>query len=199
MYIHKKTWSQSCRSFHVLRPSHCPECRNEQRWKPHVDVYIIPPPSQRAFARSQRGLYIIHLVGRPHCFVLDNLIGTCEIHESSKPKRQLRLYLCICIPTLAQSWAFSKDYGAKIVIISEYCIKKERNFLKMLWVDVWLAVKLWLLPLCLYKNKKLFQQLQLPLLKTILRCFCKMAWHLYCSNRTNIQRARHQYISLYCS
>ena len=27
--------------------------------------------------------------------------------------RQLRLYLCICIPTLAQSWAFSKDYGCK--------------------------------------------------------------------------------------
>ena len=33
--------------------------------------------------------------------------------NQSKPKRQLRLYLCICIPTLAQSWAFSKDYGCK--------------------------------------------------------------------------------------
>ena len=33
--------------------------------------------------------------------------------NTSKPKRQLCLYLCICIPTLAQSWAFSKDYGCK--------------------------------------------------------------------------------------
>ena len=85
---------------------------------------------------------MIHPVGRPHCFVLDNLIGTCEIRESSKPKRQLRLYLCICIPTLAQSWLSARITVAKIVIISENCIKKERNYLKMLWVDVWLAVKL---------------------------------------------------------
>ena len=27
----KKAWSQSCCPFHVLRPSHCPDCRNEQR------------------------------------------------------------------------------------------------------------------------------------------------------------------------
>ncbi|MGN1376530.1 MAG: hypothetical protein ACI4V5_08240 [Prevotella sp.] len=31
-----KAWSRSCHSFHVLRPSHCPDCRNEQRRKPHV-------------------------------------------------------------------------------------------------------------------------------------------------------------------
>ena len=117
-----------------------------------------------------------------------------------KTKAYSYALICICRPDLLPSCGLSARVTvAKIVIISEYCIKKERNFLKMLWVDVWLAVKLWLLPLCLYKNKKLFQQLQLPLLKTILRCFCKMAWHLYCSNRTNIQRARHQYISLYCS
>ena len=41
------------------------------------------------------------------------MVWSCEVHRPSKPKRQLRLYLCICIPTLAQSWAFCKDYGCK--------------------------------------------------------------------------------------
>ena len=199
MYIHKKTWSQSCRSFHVLRPSHCPECRNEQRWKPHVDVYIIPPPYQRAYcSKPKRAVYNTPCRASP-LLCSWHSVWSCEVLTRQNQSVQLRLnmYMSPWPPAL---WGLSARVTvAKIVIISEYCIKKERNFLKMLWVDVWLAVKLWLLPLCLYKNKKLFQQLQLPLLKTILRCFCKMAWHLYCSNRTNIQRARHQYISLYCS
>ena len=198
--MHKKTWSQPDARSTIRRLSHCPSCRNEQCWKPHVAVYIIPPPYQRAYcAKLKRAVYDTPCRAST---LLCSWLLNWNLRDSRIVKTKAYSYalICICRPDLLPSCGLSARVTvAKIVIISEYCIKKERNFLKMLWVDVWLAVKLWLLPLCLYKNKKLFQQLQLPLLKTILRCFCKMAWHLYCSNRTNIQRARHQYISLYCS
>ena len=113
MYIHKKTWSQSCRSFHVLRPSHCPECRNEQRWKPHVDVYIIPPPYQRAYCpKPKRAVYNTPCRASP-LLCSWHSVWSCEVLTRQNQSVQLRLYLCICIPTLAQSWAFSKDYGCK--------------------------------------------------------------------------------------
>ena len=34
-YIYKEARSQSAARSTLLRPSHCPVCRNEQRWKPH--------------------------------------------------------------------------------------------------------------------------------------------------------------------
>ena len=91
-----------------------PICRNEQCWKPHVNAYIIHPPYQRTMIRPKpmRAVYNTPCEASPLlCFLTDS--WSCEVHRPSKPKRQLRLYLCICIPTLAQSWAFSKDYGCK--------------------------------------------------------------------------------------
>ena len=91
-----------------------PICRNEQCWKPHVNAYIIHPPYQRTMIRPKpmRAVYNTPCEASPLlCFLTDS--WSCEVHRPSKPKRQLRLYLCICIPTLAQSWAFSKDYSCK--------------------------------------------------------------------------------------
>ena len=146
-------------------------------------MYIIPPPYQRAYcSKPKRAVYNTPCRASP-LLCSWHSVWSCEVLTRQNQSVQLRLYLCICIPTLAQSWAFSKDYGAKIVIISEYCIKKEKNFLKMLWVDVWLAVKLWLLPLCLYKNKNtwgsLFLVQKAKLLKETayqLRYTCTTAW-----------------------
>lgn len=54
LYTYIKAWSQSCYSFHLLRPSHCPDCRNEQRQKPHVSVtYIIHPPDNERYNRPK--------------------------------------------------------------------------------------------------------------------------------------------------
>lgn len=91
-----------------------PICRNEQCWKPHVNAYIIHPPYQQTMIRPKpmRAVYNTPCEASPLlCFLTDS--WSCEVHRPSKPKRQLRLYLCICIPTLAQSWAFSKDYDCK--------------------------------------------------------------------------------------
>ena len=47
IYIHLQNtyWfkrSQTDARFTFRRPSHCPICRNEQRWKPHADVWLCP-------------------------------------------------------------------------------------------------------------------------------------------------------------
>ena len=39
LYIKKSVRTCTCYSSHVLRPSHCPISRNEQR-RPHADMYI---------------------------------------------------------------------------------------------------------------------------------------------------------------
>jgi hypothetical protein len=39
LHIHKKTWSRPFARSTMCRPSHCPSCRNEQRRKPHADVF----------------------------------------------------------------------------------------------------------------------------------------------------------------
>ena len=63
-----------CHSSHLLRPSHCPDCRNEQRRKPHVSVSIkfSPLTTSGITVRSKWGPYTIHPMRRFRCFVFDN-------------------------------------------------------------------------------------------------------------------------------
>ena len=130
MYIHKKTWSQSCRSFHVLRPSHCPECRNEQRWKPHADVYIIPPPYQRAYCpKPKRAVYNTPCRASP-------LLCSWQLYWNLRDSRIVKTkaysyaLICICRPDLLPSCGLSARVTvAKIVIISISRIKKMEFFL----------------------------------------------------------------------
>ena len=102
-YIQKqKTWSQSCHSFHGLRPSHCPVSRNEQRWKPHVCVYILYVPKGWLFGGAQMHqlptmaviLYTHEAFSLP-CFWL-----TIEFakFKTVKTKAQDTPLLYVCVP-----------------------------------------------------------------------------------------------------
>ena len=112
-YIHKKTWSQSCRSFHVLRPSHCPECRNEQRWKPHVDVYIIPPPYQRAYCpKPKMAVYNTPCRASP-LLCSWHSVWSCEVLTRQNQSVQLRLNMYMSPWPPAFLWAFGKGIDCK--------------------------------------------------------------------------------------
>ena len=112
----------------MLRPSHCPECRNEQRWKPHVDVYIISPPYQRAYcSKPKRTVYntpcrASPLLGSWHS------VWSCEVLTRQNQSVQLRLNMYMS-PRPPALWGLSARVTvAKIVIISISCIKKWRFF-----------------------------------------------------------------------
>jgi len=61
-----------CHSLHVLRPSHCPTSRNEQRRKPHDDVYInIPEHLLTTYGCrkcSEQNVYAPHRASPLLCF-----------------------------------------------------------------------------------------------------------------------------------
>ena len=94
----QKTWSQSCYSFHCVRLSHCPDCRNEQRWKPHVCAYIVPTIGFLAKMPrwTMEGMDIIHSMRRFRCFVFDLQLKLRSSH-ASKPKRKIRLCYYVCV------------------------------------------------------------------------------------------------------
>ena len=76
-------------------------------------MYIIPPPYQRAYcSKPKRAVYNTPCRAFP-LLCSWHSVWSCEVLTRQNQSVQLRLYLCICIPTLAQSWAFSKDYGCK--------------------------------------------------------------------------------------
>ena len=105
LYTIKKTWSQSCHSFHLLRPSHCPDCRNEQRRKPHVWCkYIIHPFWQYTTESSEANEGCIQYIpwGVPVALFL-TIHRVCEVLTSQNQSVQLRLIICICLPNLCPS------------------------------------------------------------------------------------------------
>ena len=117
----KKTWSQLSRSLHVLRPSHCPNCRNEQHDKPHADVYTEP------FGQiSQQGLLYKHPKGRHRCFVLNNSFGGCEVPTRQGQSVQKTPFMYVhptpsgllesgisawCVAKIWKIWKWKKEYS----------------------------------------------------------------------------------------
>ena len=105
----KKTWSQSWCSFHAWRPSHCPVSRNEQRWKPHVCVYIVPTINSLANkckGEWENGYNTPHEAFPLLCFWLTDEVAkfSCvKIKAQDTP-----FYLCMCPAHLSAPWAFSK-------------------------------------------------------------------------------------------
>ena len=107
----KKTWSQSCHSFHVLRPSHCPVSRNEQRWKPHVCVYITLyhySLDKQMSSGKMEGMDIIHPMKRPRCFVFDLPLNLRDSRIVKTKAQDTPLSLCMCPPASLPLRAFSK-------------------------------------------------------------------------------------------
>ena len=96
-YINKKSVRTcTCYSSHVLRLSHCPVCRNEQR-RPHTDMYLydqmaIPTAifSNSTGIASGYATYISRDIYR--CFVFDKLFENLRDSKTSKPKRQVNAF-----------------------------------------------------------------------------------------------------------
>ena len=87
------------------RPSHCLDCRNEQRRKPHASVNI-----QFALSATKRQnrpkpirLYRIHLIRRSRCFVFDNQLEVAKFLRRQNQSVQLRLFMYTCPPNLCPS------------------------------------------------------------------------------------------------
>ena len=106
-YTQIKTWSQSCHSFHVLRPSHCPDCRNEQRRKPHVWCkYIIHPFWQQTTLPPEVNEGCIQYIpwGVPVALFL-TIHRVCEVLTRQNQSVQLRL-ICIYVCPTSAHWGF---------------------------------------------------------------------------------------------
>ncbi len=112
--IKKETWSQSCHSFHDSKAFALP-CKSKRATlkAPRMCIYEIPAfiPWQLITKQNGRNRYNTP-IGRSRCLVLD-LQLTCEVFESPKPKRKIRLNYYVCVlPCLLPYMAFSNaDYN----------------------------------------------------------------------------------------
>ena len=107
IYISVQAWSRLC-PFHVLRPSQCPIDRNEQRRKPHDDIYNEPIMAVR---------YIPHRASLVALF----LINRWKLRSSNtpKPKRTVTPFLVnVCPPPLPAGFRH-RCANAKVRIISD--------------------------------------------------------------------------------
>ena len=127
IYIKKRGASPDARST-IRRLSHCPSCRNEQCWKPHVDVYIIPPYQRAYCSKPKRAVYNTPCRASP-------LLCSWQLYWNLRDSRIVKTkaysyaLICICRPNLLPSWGLSARVTvAKIVIISISRIKKWRFF-----------------------------------------------------------------------
>ena len=112
IYIKKRGASPDARST-IRRLSHCPSCRNEQCWKPHVDVYIISPPYQRAYcSKPKRAVYNTPCRASP-LLCSWHSVWSCEVLTRQNQSVQLRLNMYMSPRPPALLWAFSKGYGCK--------------------------------------------------------------------------------------
>lgn len=57
LHIYKKRGASPVTRSTVERPSHCPDCRNEQRRKPHADAYIELPHYHKHYDNASVILY----------------------------------------------------------------------------------------------------------------------------------------------
>ena len=100
-HTHKKTWSQSCHSFHGLRLSHCPTCRNEQRWKPHADVYTNTPCNMVLWNHNAMTTYVYIPKGVPVALFLTS---NCEFARFQSVKtKALRYAFYVYVSSLRYS------------------------------------------------------------------------------------------------
>ena len=78
-----------CRSLHVLRPSHCLVCRNEQRRSPTpICVYMTITIPHYAHWRDDTPMAVWQVrhvynipTGHLRCFVFDRQFESCEVSE----------------------------------------------------------------------------------------------------------------------
>ena len=84
-----------------------------QRWKPHVDVYIIPPPYQRAYClKPKRAVYNTPCRASP-LLCSWHSVWSCEVLTRQNQSVQLRLNMYMLPWPPAFLWAFSKGYDCK--------------------------------------------------------------------------------------
>ena len=98
-YRQKKRGSLSCYSSHILRLSHCPVSRNEQRWKPHA-VYVEPTSAQGIRDTKSQWGCTIHLIGAFPLLCSWQEVWSCEVLTRQNQSVKVRL-ICIyvSIPT----------------------------------------------------------------------------------------------------
>ena len=98
--MHTKNVEPVLCPFHVLRLSHRPICRNEQRWKPHADVYIMVPP-------INDGHNVIHLQGALPLLCSWQIVWICEIPTRQNQSVQKTPSVCMCPASCDCPRAFS--------------------------------------------------------------------------------------------
>ena len=123
----KKRGASLCCSLHVLRPSHCPVCRNEQRRKPHDDGYNDITRTFSHNGRLQemfRMMYIYTPQGVPVAlFLTDSL--KLRSSNTSKPKRTVTPFMYMCPPLRCPLSELPARVGfAKIAFYTETSNKK---------------------------------------------------------------------------
>lgn len=113
LHKHKKTWSQSCRSFHVLRPSHCPECRNETTLKaPRRCVYNSSSLPTSICSKPKRTVYNTPCRASP-LLCSWHSVWSCEVLTRQNQSVQLRLNMYMSPWPPAFLWAFGKGIDCK--------------------------------------------------------------------------------------
>ena len=101
LHIYKKSVEPvPCYSFPVYRPSHCPKCRNEQRRKPHTDVWFTPLTQDTRICPGSQCRNTTHLLGAFPLLCSWHFVWSCEVHTQSKPKRKgTPLYVNVIKPS----------------------------------------------------------------------------------------------------
>jgi len=124
-HIHIQKVEPICYSLHVLRPWNCPISRNEQRRKPHDDVY-----NQRTrtlsttysyWKCSRHDVYAPHRASPLLCFW--PIVWIFQVLTRQNQSVQLRL-LCICIPPLLSHFRTS---GKSSLCKSKHLIVNEKQ------------------------------------------------------------------------
>ena len=102
VHIQKKRGASLCHSLHVLRPWNCPISRNEQRRKPHDDIYSQQTRTTSHNIRLQK-MFRMQCIYTPQgvpvaLFLTDHL--NFPGSKTSKPKRTVTPFMYMS-PTLA--------------------------------------------------------------------------------------------------
>lgn len=99
-----KRGANSCCPFHDVKALALPCLSKRATSKAPRRCMIIQPTCASNFKKLNTiGAPIIHPRGIHRCFVFDRQFGICEILTSSKPKRSVNAFLCICLPPIHSS------------------------------------------------------------------------------------------------
>ena len=120
-----------CHSLHVLRPSHCPICRNEQRRKPHDDVYSQRTRTPTHNIRLQdmfRARCICTPQGVPVALFLTNLFEVAKFQDVKTKAYSYAFYVYVSHPCFSPCRASGKSSFCK----SKHLIVNEKQKMEKL-------------------------------------------------------------------